>query len=372
MLKIKQALFLIFGITSFIIFYIGFLNYITTEDKSFGFVILIFSAIVSIGTLVATFYISNNITKPIESLERKMRDFSKTNSYKQNSLNNKEFQELYFLHKNFEDMAGKVGAALEKEKHLNYELQEMDVRKSEFMSMISHELKTPIMPIKGYVQLLKKQELMGQLNVKQLDAINEISISASKLEKLIQDVLMAQKIDLGKLSIEKNIVSAKNLVEESFKGFVVICQNKGIALKMTIDTTENVNSDSDRIGQVFSNLISNAMSFVPQKNGIIEIGATDNEGFVTFFVKDNGIGIPEEQQANIFKKFYQVDTSSKRKKEGSGLGLSICEGIIKAHGGKIWVNSILNHGATFYFDLPKAKIPVENFQVSKSNSKNKN
>jgi len=368
MLKIKQALFLIFGITSFIIFYIGFLNYLTTEDKGFASVILAFSTIVSIGTLAATFYISNNITKPIEILERRMREFSKTNSYKKNSLKDKEFQELFFLHKNFEDMAGKVGGALEKEKHLNYKLQEMDVRKSEFMSMISHELKTPIMPIKGYVQLLKKQELMGQLNPKQLDAINEISISASKLEKLIQDVLIAQKIDLEKLSIEKNVVSCKNLIEDSFKAFAPICQNKGITLTMAISTTENVNSDSDRVAQVFSNLISNAMSFVPQKNGIIEIGTIDNQDFVTFYVKDNGIGISEEQQDNIFKKFYQVDTSSKRKKEGSGLGLAICEGIVKALGGKIWVNSLLNHGATFYFDLPKAKIQVENFQIPQNHS----
>lgn len=182
---------------------------------------------------------------------------------------------------------------------------------------------------------------------------------------------MAQKIDLGKLSIEKKIVSSKNLVEDSFKGFLPTCQNKGISLSMSINTTENVYSDSDRIAQVFSNLISNAMSFVPQKTGTIEIGATDNQDFVTFFVKDNGVGISEEDKHNIFKKFYQVDTSSKRKKEGSGLGLSICEGIIKAHGGKIWVNSTLNHGATFYFDLPKAKIHVENIQISKSASKNK-
>jgi len=125
-----------------------------------------------------------------------------------------------------------------------------------------------------------------------------------------------------------------------------------------------VYTDSDRIAQVFSNLITNAMSFVSHKTGEIEIGAFDNADFVTFFVKDNGIGISEDQQKNIFKKFYQVDTSSTRKKEGSGLGLSICEGIIKTLGGKIWVNSILNEGTTFYFDLPKAKIPVESFQIN--------
>jgi len=368
MLKIKQALFLIFGITSFIIFYIGFLNYVTTEDKSVGLTILVFSIIVSIGTLVATFYISNNITKPVEMLARRMSEFSKTNTIKKNHLASKEFLELYSLHKNFEDMADKVGGALEKEKQLNFKLQEMDQRKSEFMSMISHELKTPIMPIMGYVQLLQKQELMGKLNEKQLDAVKEIQTSTSKLEKLIQDVLMAQKIDLGKLTVERNIVESRHLVENSFKAFFPICQDKGISLKMSIHTVENVYTDSDRISQVFSNLISNAISFLPQSNGIIEIGAKDNADYITFFVTDNGVGIPEEQQKSIFKKFYQVDTSSTRKKEGSGLGLSICEGILKILGGRIWLKSIVGKGTTFYFDLPKAKIPIENFQVTKNNS----
>ena len=369
MIKIKQALFLIFGITSFIIFYIGFLNYITTQDKNVGLVILISSAIVSIGTFFATFYISNNLTKPIELLARRMNEFSKNNFITKNSLDDKGFSELQTLNKNFEDMARQVGGALEKEKLLNLNLQEMDTRKTEFMSMISHELKTPIMPIMGYLQMLKKEELMGKLNEKQLDAINEISISTKKLQKLIQDVLIAQKIDLGKLSVEKDILDAKVLVENAYKAFHPICENKDVKLVMILKTSDMVYSDLDRISQVFSNLISNALSFIPEKNGVMEIGTLDNSDNVTFFVRDNGIGIAKELQKNIFKKFYQVDTSSKRKKDGSGLGLSICEGIVRTLGGKMWVESKINQGTTIFFDLPKAKIPLENLK-QKKNSKN--
>jgi signal transduction histidine kinase len=130
-----------------------------------------------------------------------------------------------------------------------------------------------------------------------------------------------------------------------------------------------VYSDNDRISQVFSNLISNALAFLPESDGEIEIGTQDNSNNVTFFVRDNGVGISEEQQKNIFKKFYQVDTSSKRKKDGSGLGLSICEGIVKALGGTMWVKSSLNQGTTFFFDLPKAKIPIENFKSFKKSSR---
>ncbi|MFB5607209.1 MAG: sensor histidine kinase [Candidatus Nitrosomaritimum yanchengensis] len=371
MIKIKQALFLIFGITSFIIFYIGILNYVTTEDKNIGLVILIFSAIVSAGTFGATFYVSNNLTKPIELLARRMSEFSKYNSIKKNGLDDKGIRELHSLNENFKEMTLKVGNALEKEKKLNRELKEIDEKKSEFMSMISHELKTPLMPIKGYVQLLQKQELMGNLNEKQLDAINEISISASKLEKLIQDVLMAQKIDLGKLSVEKDIIESKILVEDSYKAFVPTCEEKDVKLTMSVESNEMVYSDSDRIAEVFSNLICNALAFLPEKNGVLEIGTKDNSDFVTFYVQDNGVGMSDQQQQNIFKKFYQADTSSKRKKEGSGLGLAICEGIVKALGGKMWVESILGKGTTFFFDLPKAKIPVEHFHTMKTKNSKK-
>ena len=362
----KTSTFLIFGITSFIIFYIGFLNYVTTQDKNMGLLILIFSAIVSVGTMFATFYVSKNLTKPIETLVVQMKEFSQTNSFTTNSLDDKGIQELNTLHKNFEDMANKVGKALEKEKQLNLKLQEMDTRKSEFMSMISHELKTPIMPIMGYIQLLKKEELMGKLNEKQLNALNEISISTERLQKLIQDVLTAQKIDLGKLSTEKTIVESKVLVENAYRAFHPFCQNKGVQLNMSFNGNNLVCSDSDRISQVFSNLISNALAFIPEKNGIIEIGTLDNNENVTFFVRDNGTGIPEEQQQNIFKKFYQVDTSSKRKKEGSGLGLSISEGIIKNLGGKMWVKSTINQGTTFFFDLPKDSVAIVNFDSPKN------
>jgi signal transduction histidine kinase len=321
---------------------------------------------VSIGTLIATFYISNTLTKPIETLTQRMKEFSQNNFVTKSSLDDKGIHELNALNKNFEDMATKVGSALEKEKQLNLKLQEMDTRKTEFMSMISHELKTPIMPIMGYLELLKKEELMGKLNKKQLNALNEITVSTEKLQKLIQDILTAQKIDLGKLSAEKDIIESRILVENSYRAFYPFCQNKGVKLIMSIDANEAVNSDIDRVSQVFSNLISNALAFIPEKNGIIEIGTHDNIENVTFFVKDNGIGISEDQQKNIFKKFYQVDTSSKRKKEGSGLGLSICQGIIRTLGGKIWVKSAINQGTTFFFDLPKAQISVENFKSLKT------
>ena len=100
--------------------------------------------------------------------------------------------------------------------------------------------------------------------------------------------------------------------------------------------------------------MKNAMEFVPKENGRIEIGTTNDENGITFYVKDNGVGISDEEQKMIFKKFFQIDTSPTREHDGSGLGLAICRGIIERLGGKIWVESKINQGSTFFFTIPNS------------------
>ncbi|MDE1769015.1 MAG: ATP-binding protein, partial [Thaumarchaeota archaeon] len=115
-------------------------------------------------------------------------------------------------------------------------------------------------------------------------------------------------------------------------------------------------SDPDRLSQVFANLIKNSVDFVPKSDGVIEINAHGENNQVVFYVKDNGSGIPKEKQENLFKKFYQIDTSLKRSHGGTGLGLVICKGIAEALGGKIWFESEIGKGATFYFTIPKMRV----------------
>lgn len=361
MLKIKQVLFLMFGVTSFIIFYMGFLNYITIEDKFVGTTMLVFSVMVSLGTLFGTFYISKSITNPIDVLITKMKQFSSNNKNEYNVNINHNIHELQYLHENFQKMTEIVSSTIEKEKELNKRLQDMDKRKVEFMSMVSHELKTPIMPILGYIKLLKKQELLGTLNDKQLDAINEIQIATTRLEKLIQDVLTAQKMDLEKINIIEQAVESKEIIESIYNAFSPLCSMKDVMFVKNASENHIIYSDPDRIYQIFSNLISNALEFVPENNPLIEIGCFRKEGFMVFFVKDNGQGISKDEQKHIFKKFYQVDASLKRKKEGSGLGLSICQGIAQMLKGHIWVESTPGKGTGFYFKIPIEKIQVKNF-----------
>ena len=232
-------------------------------------------------------------------------------------------------------------------------LTEIDKLKSEFSSMVSHELSTPLFPIKFNAELLKDPKIFGQLNKEQIHSVEEIYENATKLEKLISDVLDSQKLEMSTMKfseknidipkfMEKILDSNRFLMKENEIEFVNSTTYKGILI-----------SDPDRIGQVFSNLIKNSVDFVPEKTGKIEIGAKAQGTDILFYVKDNGIGIPKDKQENLFKKFYQIDTSPRRKHRGSGLGLSICKGIVEGLGGKIWLESAVNVGTIVNFTIPK-------------------
>ena len=358
MIPIKHILFLVSGVSSFIIFYMGLVNYLTATESSTGMTLLIFATAVAAGTLLSTVYISKSITNPIEKLAQNMTEFSKTNKITNKKPINTNIKEIYELNENFESMGQKVEKTISVQKEYVEKLKEIDRKKLEFSSMVSHELKTPLVPILGYVQMLQKQELMGELNEKQIDAVNEIYSSALKLQRLVGDILTTQKLDLGKLEFNQENIDITELLNSIIKDFSPIINEKNIHLLKDTTKNEIIFSDKDRINQVFSNLIKNAIDFVESEKGQITIGAKNDKEFVQFFVKDNGIGISETNQKEIFKKFYQIDASTNRKRNGSGLGLAICKGIIEGLGGKIWVESKENIGTAFYFKIPKQPIKI--------------
>ncbi len=353
MAPIKHTLFLVSGVSSFIIFYMGIVNYLSATDKSNGMILLIFSILVAAGTLLSTVYISRSITKPIEKLAHNMREFSKTNKLSKKNPIKTNVQEIFELNENFETMGEQVEQTIEVQNEYVEKLKEMDRKKLEFSSMVSHELKTPLVPILGYVQMLQNKDLLGGLNEKQMEAVDEIHASTVKLQRLVGDILTTQKLDLGKLDFTVEKISFAELFNSIIKEFTPITNEKNINLELQFEGDIEIQSDSDRINQVFSNLIKNAIDFVPKNSGKITIGATDSDKSLECFVQDNGVGISEINQKDIFKKFYQIDTSTSRKRSGSGLGLAICKGIIEGLGGKIWVESIEGKGTKFYFTIPK-------------------
>ena len=232
------------------------------------------------------------------------------------------------------------------------ELKKLERLKNEFASMITHELKTPLAAIKGHCDILKELSSNHNLTIDEVDSVNEIDQSATRLDRLIGDVLDAQKLEMDRMNFSYQTFDLKEFMMDVEGSFAKILEEK--QLKIVNHTKEklNVYSDKYRIRQVIDNLILNAADFVPPKTGLIEIGAKHKQDKVEFYVKDNGSGIPTEMHPIMFKKFYQVDTSPTRKHPGTGLGLVVCKGVVERLGGKIWFQTGTDKGTTFFFTIP--------------------
>ena len=237
-------------------------------------------------------------------------------------------------------------------KNALYEIKEADRLKEEFSTMVSHELKTPLTPIKGYCEMLMEPDILGQLNQEQKDAIKEIERNTIRLDRLIADILDAQKLDMEKMIFNKESFDVKQFLAELKTDLSSLFSDKQIQIVVNSSVDGSIISDKQRLRQVIDNLVKNSVDFVPQNTGVIEIQTIHENNTIVFSVKDNGIGIPKNAQQNIFKKFYQVDTSHTRKHGGTGLGLVVCKGIVEGLGGKIWFESQEGIGTTFYFSIP--------------------
>ena len=233
------------------------------------------------------------------------------------------------------------------------ELKKIDVSKEEFTSMISHELKTPLTPIMGWCQALKNPNIMGHLNPKQLQALDAILTNAVKLKDLVGDMLDAQKLDMKKMKFDHNDVDVTEMMTFMEKNLQSAMEPKHIEFVNSTKENLALKGDRSRLEQILNNIILNAVDFVPNEKGRIEMRAESKDSKILFTVKDNGIGIPKKKQDRLFTQFYQLDTSATRKHGGSGLGLSICKGIVAAMGGEIWLDSDEGKGATFYFTIPR-------------------
>ncbi|QLH04926.1 hypothetical protein C5F49_06050 [Nitrosopumilus oxyclinae] len=273
------------------------------------------------------------------------------------------FQEYFIANNKIKDFYQK-----ELELKLN-ELKKTDVLKDEFASMITHELKTPLTPIRGYCEMLKDNDL-GKLTPEQLDCIETIDSNAFHLENLIGDILDAQKLDMGHIVFNKSEVEISSFISELTKNIQPLVDSKNIQLIVSRLTECILFTDEQRLRQIFYNLVRNAIDFVPENSGVIELGFKSSGDDQIFYVRDNGLGIPKDKQSNIFKKFYQVDTAQTRKHGGSGLGLVICKGMVEGLGGKIWFDSDHGKGTTFYFSLSK-DLPVTS-EVKQLNKSTKN
>ena len=228
------------------------------------------------------------------------------------------------------------------------ERKEDDQRKNDFISMVSHELKTPLASMIGYIQMLKSRAAKSEDNfaVGILDKANKQS---KKMNALINGFLDMKRVETGKIPINKEIFDMAELLIESEEESMATMSSHTVVFAPVERTM--VEADRDKIGQVITNLISNSVKYSPA-GSTITVACVNIDNMARVSVKDQGMGISQANQSQLFDRFYRVESEEKGNVSGFGIGLYICDEIIRRHHGKIWVESELGKGSTFHFTIP--------------------
>lgn len=221
-----------------------------------------------------------------------------------------------------------------------------------FISVISHELKTPVSIIKGYAETLQREDANWSQETLR-DGLRVIEEEADRLANQIQDLLDVSRFLAGGLHLDLTDWSLPLLAREVVQGFAAQTDDRFEFELRLPDDFPPVHADYERIRMVLTNLVSNAVKYSPD-GGTIRIGGKAEEDMAIIYVADQGIGIPPEEQQRIFQRFYRVDNRLRRETQGTGIGLYLTRSIVEAHGGRIWVESQVGHGSRFLFTLPLA------------------
>jgi len=235
---------------------------------------------------------------------------------------------------------------------MSKQLAELDKLKAEFVSVASHELKTPINVILGYLQLMQ-EGIYGPLSAKQTEVLATIESQGKTLARLAAHLLDVTRFEAGGGRIDPRPVHLASLLEELERAFHVLAVQRGIEFRVSVadGVPDEVQWDVDRINEVMGNLLANAFKFTVA-GGRVELSVAPSDHSVRIVVHDTGAGIPPEQLPHIFEKFYQADNQGAASASGSGLGLAIAKEIVEAHHGTIRCDSALGKGTTFTLDLP--------------------
>lgn len=249
----------------------------------------------------------------------------------------------------------------------NQELRRLDRKKSDFISMLSHEFRTPLTVIQGYAERLKAGKVVETSQVQ--GQANIIFEESRRLARMVENLLDISRIQSGREKIARVETDLVEIIEKAVNFLKPKAEAKHINLTYTITKRPVVISlDTDKIYQVMINLIDNAIKYTAERGAVdvvadeiptLEVqGDVFVAGFVQVSVKDNGIGIAQVDKERVFDEFYRTGSAVSSKEQGTGLGLSICRGIVQAHGGRIWLNSEPGKGSTFTFTIPNYQ-PIE-------------
>jgi signal transduction histidine kinase len=232
------------------------------------------------------------------------------------------------------------------------QLAELDKLKAEFISIASHELKTPINVIIGYLELLR-EGIYGQMSPKQIETCGIIEKQAHTLTKLTRQLLDVSRFEAGGGKVELRKMDLPRFLHNLEAAFQGLAVQRGIAFTVTRaeSVPAEVSWDEDRMNEVLGNLLSNAFKFTPREGSVI-LTAEKDSSQVRVTIRDSGAGIPKDQLPHIFEKFYQADNQASAALKGTGLGLAIARQIVEAHQGTVTVDSTEGVGTTFHLSLP--------------------
>ena len=243
-------------------------------------------------------------------------------------------------------------------KRISAELEQARQRelqmRDEFLSHVSHELRSPLFAIYQFITILL-DGLAGELNPEQLEYLEIALKNVNQLQTMIEDLLEISRIQVGKLSVEPKPISLTNIIDETLSSFHEIAAAKGITLSADFPSElPSAYGDPQRIRQILTNLVENGIKFTPE-NGMINVGvqvSNEEPNFLCVSVSDNGCGISSDDTKKIFGRLYQAKNTVEASRKGLGIGLYICKDLVSRHGGRIWVESQIRQGSTFFFTLP--------------------
>ena len=294
-------------------------------------------AAIAAATLIAA-WLLQAIGRPVRALERGMHEISEGC-----------FDYQLPIRPTRRDEFGRLAASFDR---MAKQLAELDKLKAEFVSVASHELKTPINVIIGYLQLFE-EGVYGPVSPKQNEILKTLEAQAASLARLTKQLLDVSRFEAGGGSIAPRAIELRAFLLELEAAFRVLAQQRGVALEVawSDDAPHEVHWDPDRMSEVLGNLLSNAVKFTAQ-GGRVSLRAERDGENVTIEVRDTGAGIPGDQLPHVFEKFFQADNQGSASQQGTGLGLAIAKEIVEAHGGTIDCESTPGVGTAFTIVLP--------------------
>lgn len=289
--------------------------------------------------VLARLYVS--VARPIAGLSRAVARFQAGELGVRVRVTNRS--EIGLLQASFNELAERIEGMVT-------DLQKVDKLKSDFLSMVSHDLRTPLTAISGYAKLLISGDA-GEVTELQKEFLQIVDTNVGRLTRLINDLLDVDKIEAGRVQLVREKMDLLGVLRECVSTFGVVAQGKGLKLKGEFpDALPELLADQSRLSQAFMNLVSNAVKYTAK--GAVTLSARVEKEWVIVEIRDTGIGMSPDEVAKLFEKFYRAKSGLDSGEGGTGLGLVIAKGVIEAHGGHIRVESELGKGSRFLIELP--------------------